>query len=212
MRSGLRVEGGQQIGTMGRTGNTPAQGDTHLHFEVWRDGRQVDPLPLLRGAERDAAVLARVATPVVLRDGASGASVRELQQRLNQLGYPGADGKPLETSSGMFGPQTEHALRAFQADRALKVDGVFGARTREALSSSTTEPVALDARHEKACAEGVHREFVNKLFSAMRESDDGAIQRALDDYLETPAGLEWRKEPAPTEQQVVSREQTGPAR
>lgn len=45
-----RVEAGQVIGYMGRTGNTQW---THLHFEVWensvipRDGTAVDPVPLM---------------------------------------------------------------------------------------------------------------------------------------------------------------------
>ena len=212
VHNGQRVEAGQQIGTMGRTGNTPAQGDTHLHFEMWRGGRQIDPLPHLRGLERDAAVSARTAAPEVLRDGASGASVRELQQRLNALGYRGADGNPLETASGKFGPQTEHALRAFQADRALKVDGVFGARTRDALSSSTPEPVAADARRDNGREEGAQREFVDKLFSAMRGGDATAMQRAMDDYLKTAAGQDWKKESTTAEQQVVQRDQAGPAR
>lgn len=212
VRNGQRVEAGQQIGTMGRTGNTPAQGDTHLHFEMWRDGRQVDPLPHLQGAERDAAVPARTATPEVLRDGSSGAAVRELQQRLNELGYRGVDGRPLETVSGKFGPQTEHALRDFQTDRALKVDGVFGARTRDALSASATEPSAAAARRDNGREEGGQREFVDKLFSAMRDGDATAMQRAMDDYLKTAAGQEWKKESTTAEQQVVLSDQAGPAR
>lgn len=45
-----RIEAGQPIGTMGRTGNVPARGDTHLHFELWRDGRPIDPMPHLEDA------------------------------------------------------------------------------------------------------------------------------------------------------------------
>ena len=46
VRAGERVDGGQRIGAVGRTGN--ATGD-HLHFEVWRWGRAEDPVPLLGG-------------------------------------------------------------------------------------------------------------------------------------------------------------------
>lgn len=45
-----RIEAGQPIGTMGRTGNVPARGDTHLHFELWRGGSPVDPMPYLQDA------------------------------------------------------------------------------------------------------------------------------------------------------------------
>lgn len=34
----------QRIGTMGRSGNTPSQGDTHLHFQVQGAGGTQDPL------------------------------------------------------------------------------------------------------------------------------------------------------------------------
>ena len=71
--------------------------------------------------------------------GKSSMNLGQMQQQLNQLGYHGADGRPLETTSGKFGPQTEHALRAFQADRGLKVDGEYGDRSRAALAASTRE-------------------------------------------------------------------------
>lgn len=204
VRNGQRVEAGQQIGTMGRTGNTPALGDTHLHFEMWRDGRQVDPLPYLRGTHRDA-VPARSASPEVLRDGASGAAVRELQQQLNQLGYRGADGRALETSSGKFGPQTEHALRAFQADRGLKVDGEYGHQSREAMASSVRDAMPAEAASQRA--------FVDRMFAALHGGDDRALRQAMDDYLKTPAGQKWQKEQGVADPQVTQqRDQTGPSR
>ena len=208
VRNGQRVEAGQQVGTMGRSGNTPAQGDTHLHFELWRDGRQVDPLPYLRGANRDAAVSTRSASPEVLRDGGSGASVRELQQQLNQLGYRGADGQSLETSSGRFGPQTEHALRAFQADRGLKVDGVYGDRSREAMAISVR-----DTRDVAPAEAASQRSFADRMFFALQSGDDRAMRQVLDDYIKTPAGQSWQKEqPVADQQAAPQRDQAAPSR
>lgn len=43
---GARVEAGQVIGYMGRTGRATA---THLHFEVWQQGEAVDPRSVLPG-------------------------------------------------------------------------------------------------------------------------------------------------------------------
>jgi len=45
VRTGEQVRAGQRIAEVGRSGN--ARG-THLHFEVRRDGRTVDPMPFLR--------------------------------------------------------------------------------------------------------------------------------------------------------------------
>ena len=44
VRTGDTVDGGDRIGSSGASGNASGP---HLHFEVWRCGRQVDPVPLL---------------------------------------------------------------------------------------------------------------------------------------------------------------------
>ena len=49
---GQRVQAGDRIAEVGSTGN--ARG-SHLHFEVRRDGRPIDPLPLLRGQISEAS-------------------------------------------------------------------------------------------------------------------------------------------------------------
>jgi len=46
VRTGEKVEGHAVVGLSGSTGD--ARG-AHLHFEVWRWGREVDPVPLLGG-------------------------------------------------------------------------------------------------------------------------------------------------------------------
>jgi murein DD-endopeptidase MepM/ murein hydrolase activator NlpD len=48
-REGETVRGGQVIGLSGATGDVTTP---HLHFEVWRWGREVDPVPLLGGRPR----------------------------------------------------------------------------------------------------------------------------------------------------------------
>jgi len=57
----------------------------------------------------------------------AGAAVLDLQQRLKDLGY--APGR----LDGVFGDATAAAVRAFQGDAGLLVDGVVGSRTRAAL-------------------------------------------------------------------------------
>jgi len=43
---GDEVRGGQVIALSGHSGNASG---SHLHFEIWRHGREVDPVPLLGG-------------------------------------------------------------------------------------------------------------------------------------------------------------------
>ncbi|HEY0450023.1 N-acetylmuramoyl-L-alanine amidase [Actinophytocola sp.] len=57
----------------------------------------------------------------------SGDDVLTLQERLLELGFDA--GRP----NGVFGAQTEHALRTFQRDYGLKVDGICGPETLRAL-------------------------------------------------------------------------------
>lgn len=66
-----------------------------------------------------------------LKQGATGADVSELQQRLGKWGYPlQVDGK--------FGPLTLAAVKGFQAAWGLTVDGIVGPRTWEELRKSPT--------------------------------------------------------------------------
>lgn len=50
--STILVEAGQAVGSrqlVGLSGSTGNASSPHLHFEVWRWGREVDPVPLLGG-------------------------------------------------------------------------------------------------------------------------------------------------------------------
>ncbi len=46
VRQGQRISAGTVLGLSGASGNASAP---HLHFEVWRWGRPVDPIPVLGG-------------------------------------------------------------------------------------------------------------------------------------------------------------------
>jgi murein DD-endopeptidase MepM/ murein hydrolase activator NlpD len=54
IRRGEAVWAGQRVGAVGSTGNARTVG-CHLHFEVHLGGRPIDPEPLLRRWERQAA-------------------------------------------------------------------------------------------------------------------------------------------------------------
>lgn len=69
--------------------------------------------------------------PTVLRAGSRGEPVRDLQRRLNALGFGCEPDEP-----GIFAAHTEDAVRRFQEHRGLPVDGVVGAQTWSALVES----------------------------------------------------------------------------
>ena len=66
---------------------------------------------------------------VVLRRGARGAEVRQVQEALVALGYS-------TTVDGKFGPATAQAVKSFQASSGLTDDGVVGPATLSALAAA----------------------------------------------------------------------------
>jgi len=74
----------------------------------------------------------------VIQRGDSGSAVREIQQALILLGFP----VPEVGANGIFGGETELAVRSYQEARGLKVDGVIGPDTIGSLDAEffTGEP------------------------------------------------------------------------
>lgn len=70
---------------------------------------------------------ATVTLPILGR-GSLGTEVKTLQTLLNARGYTDSEGKPL-TADGSFGPATFYALKAYQSENSLKVDGYCGEQT-----------------------------------------------------------------------------------
>lgn len=77
-------------------------------------------------------------TPRTLSKGCKGDDVKELQEKLIAAGYDcgscGADGS--------FGNATDAAVRKFQKDNCLEVDGKVGPKTRECLNNFGKESYA----------------------------------------------------------------------
>jgi hypothetical protein len=97
--------------------------------------------------------------PVVLKRGDRGASVRKLQSTL------------AITADGVFGSQTERAVKRFQKRKGLTVDGVVGPQTRDALG---LEPFAQGSV--------VHKSSGVKLPAALKriaECESGSNPRAV---------------------------------
>jgi N-acetyl-anhydromuramyl-L-alanine amidase AmpD len=68
-------------------------------------------------------------TSSILREGDSGAEVKELQSDLTCVGYP------CGTIDGDFGPKTKTALIKFQGDNGLTADGIYGPNTKAKLDA-----------------------------------------------------------------------------
>ena len=67
----------------------------------------------------------------LLGRGSKGSEVIELQKKLAQLGYT------IGTADGKFGSKTEAAVRRFQKEHGLRVDGLAGTQTIKELKRLT---------------------------------------------------------------------------
>lgn len=83
--------------------------------------------------EPAAATTANVTISLpILRKGSKGEAVKTLQRLLNALGFTDASEKAL-TVDGSFGAATLYALKTYQNAQKLEVDGICGANTWKSL-------------------------------------------------------------------------------
>jgi LysM repeat protein len=73
-----------------------------------------------------------------MQKGSRGPHVEELQRRLVQLGYMTSE--QVATGPGIFGPKTDAAVRKYQMDHGLVVDGIVGPKTRGSLAGGGSAP------------------------------------------------------------------------
>ena len=152
-----RVQAGDPIGTMGNTNPDNPRMAQHVHYQIKdSSGRTIDPERFWNGRAVEAAQRPAAERPAVsaamadglLRQRDRGPEVIALQEALKRLGYTGRDGQPLETRSGVFGPNTHHAVEQFQRRHGLAdLDGIVGRETRAALRMATTRPLLSEATH-----------------------------------------------------------------
>jgi N-acetylmuramoyl-L-alanine amidase len=106
------------------------------------------------------------AEPAKLRSGSEGRAVEALQRRLAELGYQ------VHEADGQFGPETHHAVVAFQKVNRIGRDGVVGPVTRKALE----RPRVPRPRSRKA---GFHVE-ADLTLQVVYLVRDGRIREILD--------------------------------
>jgi len=75
-----------------------------------------------------------------LSKGSRGSAVRDLQKRLEAMGYA----LPRWGVDGDFGQETERAVRLFQQVNSLEVDGIVGPKTWAKLADSTARMIEPD--------------------------------------------------------------------
>jgi hypothetical protein len=95
------------------------------------DDNQPTPAPAPQPTPTPKEETCMVELPV-LKKGSKNASVKDLQLLLNGKGFKGKNAKLL-TVDGDFGTNTDHAVRNFQSNKGLTVDGIVGAKTWRAL-------------------------------------------------------------------------------
>ncbi|MGP4042016.1 peptidoglycan-binding protein [Gracilibacillus sp. D59] len=135
VKSGQSVSKNQVIGYQGATGYVTG---SHLHFEVRKKVETAPPYGYR--ANKSASTLNPISyvnqfsSNAILKEKISGTDVRNLQRELIKLGFNlnkyGAD--------GVFGNETESAVKAFQRSEGIKVDGIVGPVTRARLDKKTT--------------------------------------------------------------------------
>ena len=81
----------------------------------------------------DPALPTSTPTPCILQKSSIGIEVKQLQQRLKDLGYYSGD------VDGQYGTGTQTAVTAFQAQHGLKADGVAGEQTLAILYSESAQ-------------------------------------------------------------------------
>ena len=81
----------------------------------------------------DPALPTSTPTPCILQKNSIGIEVKQLQQRLKDLGYYSGD------VDGQYGTGTQTAVTAFQAQHGLKAEGVAGEQTLAILYSESAQ-------------------------------------------------------------------------
>lgn len=132
VRVGDTVKVGQLIGVEGNTGRSTG---SHCHYCIRRGGvkgQHIDinahsGVPNAKGTySSDETAASRN-----IRQGSKGDDVKALQRQLIAAGYSCGDAG----ADGICGKDTVAAIKAYQKDHGLTVDGIVGPKTRAALAS-----------------------------------------------------------------------------
>ena len=148
--TGLCIGNGYAIHCSGEVKREPITSKAWTHYAI------------PKGIEGDVPVPTPGENMPTLRKGASGEYVTLMQTKLIQRGYDlspyGADGK--------FGTKTYNALKQFQRDNGLGVDGICGKNTWNALLSGEAKLYTVTIQH---VSRSVAEDIVGKFGGTMKE-------------------------------------------
>lgn len=114
------------------------------------------------GPETQALLFSDQAKEYTMALGADGADVENLQERLQELGYP------VSAVTGHFGEETDKAVKYFQRMSGLSDDGSVGHMTQELLFSKDATPSLEYEEQQKAAAD---KEAADKAAADKAEAD-----------------------------------------
>ena len=157
VKEGQQVTAGQPIGTMGGRGSDGANDYAqHVHYQLKDStGKLKSPedfwnkqqdIAVTNPASRATEPKTQTATDGAIKHGEKNENIRQLQDTLNNFGYRDKEGRALR-EDGSFGDRTKEAVQAYQQAHGLKADGIVGPQTLEALKKSQSTPLLSDSRH-----------------------------------------------------------------
>jgi peptidoglycan hydrolase-like protein with peptidoglycan-binding domain len=82
---------------------------------------------------------------LTLMRGSQGSGVAQVQDLLDSLGFKLPGSMSRKGADGIFGAETERALKEFQQRNSLKADGVVGPKTLDALEMAIKNRPSLEA-------------------------------------------------------------------
>lgn len=191
VESGQTVAAGEVIGTMGGRGPRGAdQYAQHVHYQLRNpQGEVVSPEDFWNQSRTPVYEEAEATrSNGLLRSGDRGADVRALQDTLSTLGFADADNASLRVD-GVFGARTAEALRAFQQAHGLQVDGIVGPDTRDALANASRTEALRQPDIPTAAARATP---LDALLAAARDGDPATLKAALADFSETAIGRSFQ--------------------
>ena len=99
---------------------------------ITTSAKSFDSIAASNGYKVTASPVSTVVNGAILKKGSRGPAVKEIQQKLTSFGFS------TKGIDGVFGSNTDNAVRQFQKSRGLKVDGIVSTETRNALGKTTT--------------------------------------------------------------------------